>query len=164
MTLTLSGIEEAPVASEPQKQEAAAQVAQAPAPAAPEPKKGRVLNAPYNPLKVTKSPPGYTPRWVWRDEMNVEKRLEQGFVFCNRETGLPIEGATRSDVPGQGAWVRRDMVLMAIPDETRAAILGEAAQRNEFQTRGIKSRLQNEMDQRAGGGVAARATGQIVIG
>ena len=80
-------------------------------------KKGsRVLASRANRL-ATKAIPGFKQRWVAKDESEIGRRIEQGYVTVNRESGLPMDIA---EVPSQalGSSVERtDLVLMATPNE-----------------------------------------------
>lgn len=84
-------------------------------------KKGRPSWKPATMLDVKNKTPNYRYRWVWIDDMNLEKKQAEGWVFVNKETGVPGEhehpGKTGDGKPLDSAKKYRDTVLMALPEE-----------------------------------------------
>ena len=128
-------------------------------------KKGRRSWDAVDQLAVLKKREGWRYRHCDRtNEIKMSQRIDQGWVFVNRETGIPGELAERPTAPGT-AGVRRELVLMALPEELgkeRDAWIAEKASLSE---RAIKSTLQNKSDNAAdaAGAPRARIDGRIVI-
>ncbi len=102
-------------------------------------------------LSVAKKPENFRLRWCDRDEVNIANRLEDGWVFVDKTKGIPVEADEQLDgsVP-DGVHVRRELVLMALPEELgkeRDAMIAADASR---QVEGIKRKAQANMAQNAG--------------
>lgn len=86
------------------------------------PKKGRPSWAPARMLDLNGKKNGYRYRWCDTDPANIRKKLAEGWVFVNRETGHPVEHDDPNLMHGgatpDGALQYRDVIAMALPEET----------------------------------------------
>jgi len=104
-------------------------------------------------LDVDNKSPDFRYRWCWVDDMNVEKKLREGWVFVNKETGIPGEHKhpNRADdgKPLDSAKRYRDTVLMALPEERGKARDRHFQEKTDQQTLDAKKFLEQKK-QRAG--------------
>lgn len=88
-------------------------------------KKGKPSWKPARKLDVRNKQEGYHYRWIARDAENIDRRMAEGYVFANKETGIHGEHVRPRDVVDgkelEGVNTYRDVVLMATPDETKKA-------------------------------------------
>lgn len=110
-------------------------------------KKGKPSWKPATMLDIKNRIPGYRYRWCWIDDMNLQKKEREGWVYVNKETGFPTEHDSPENVkPLDSAKKYRDTVLMALPEE-----LGEARDRyfhkkTQEQSLDAKTRMQQKKD------------------
>lgn len=125
-------------------------------------KKGKPVWKPANPLAIseTSRKPGYRYRWVDKDDANVQRRLDQGFVFANDINGVPGETSAPSDGIG-GAPRRRELVLMALPEEIGQAHDDYVAEQAAFADKGIYDKIRADAQRTVGPSVQTR--GRVVI-
>ena len=132
-------------------------------------KKGNRSWDAVNRLDIRNRDPGFRYRHCsvgyQGDDVKMAQRLDQGWTFVNKETGVPGDLAQKPDAPGT-AGVRRDMVLMALPEE-----LGKERDRffqakTDSYERAMKKRLQETLERKAGerDADAPRIDGKITIG
>lgn len=102
-------------------------------------KKGSNKWSPMKRLVVRKKDPNKGYRWCDEDEMNIEKKLAEGWHFVNKVTGEAIEVDPESDAM-TGVKQHRELILMAQDKEfleERKQYFDEQADRME---RGIIDR------------------------
>lgn len=132
-------------------------------------KKGNRSWDAVNRLDVRNRTPGFRYRHCsvgyQGDDVKMSQRLDQGWTFVNKETGVPGELAMKPDAPGT-AGVRRDMVLMALPEELGKERDKHFWNKTDSYERGLKGRLKDRIGERADklGIVAPDVTGKITIG
>jgi|TARA_R110002020_G_scaffold84472_4_gene209229 hypothetical protein len=112
-------------------------------------KKGRPSWKPAQWLDVPGKAESHGYRWVDKDPMNVQRKVSEGWVFVNRETGVPGEQLSPEDVgdgkPLDSTKVYREMVLMAMPKDVikeRDAYFNE---QTEGHVRSLKENLKSEI-------------------
>lgn len=129
-------------------------------------KKGRPSWNPAAMLDVVNPTPGFRHRWVDKDPANVQKKIAEGWVMANEINGHTAEHE-HPDKMGDGAPLTsakeyRELVLMAIPEETAQARDEFYREKTEQQTAGLKRNLQQDIDETGVSGVEA-TFGKIVI-
>ena len=125
-------------------------------------KKGRKSWKPAAMLDVTNKASGFRYRWRNDDDAHLERVKNEGWVFVNKETGIPAEH-DHPDKIGDGKPLDsiikyRDMVLMALPEdlaEERDAYYREQTRR---QTVSLKNKARDEIKK-----TGAEVTGKIII-
>lgn len=113
------------------------------------PKKGRPSWAPARMLDLEKKNPGYRYRWCDTDPANIRKKIAEGWVFASRETGHPAEhdnpNLMHGGTPPDGTLQYRDVIAMALPEETAQARDSYYREINESQIAGINERATANM-------------------
>lgn len=81
---------------------------------------------PGNALGMVKVPKGYTPRWCDADQANINKKLQEGWVFVNKTTSGSA-GHERRDGKEENSTIDghdlstvvkyRELVAMMMPDD-----------------------------------------------
>lgn len=124
-------------------------------------KKGNASWKPHQALSLKNTAPGMRYRWANKDDLNLERKLAEGWDFA--DSGEAFHSRPKTVEAGRGTASSRteyrDLVLMKTPEENARARADYYAQRTSEQTEGLKGRLESRL--RSGG--AARATGEIVI-
>ncbi len=133
-------------------------------------KKGKPSWRPQRGLVLTGVPDGYRPRWVLNDQLNIERKLDQGWEFISRAKGDKAEHSPQEWVgdgkPLDSMRRYREFVAMALPEELGQARDEYHQEQNRQQVRGIKRDLQKDMDEatdQADPRKMARAEGKIII-
>lgn len=105
-------------------------------------KKGRPSWRPPHRLDVKGKTPNWRHRWVLAEGEEIDRRLAEGFVFVNPETGAPGEHdfdyEWKAEHPLDSVKRLRELVLMAIPEETakeRDAYFREQTRKQTVSTR-----------------------------
>lgn len=134
------------------------------------PKKGNVSWQPkrlldlHSARKDGKLDESFRYRWASREIGNVEKKLAEGWIICNKETDPDIfhDNPLRMDdgKPIDSTKTYRDLVVMKLPEELGKARDRFIRQRTENQTAGIKSRAEDNMQSI---GPGAHVHGKITI-
>lgn len=130
-------------------------------------KKGSASWNKFDPLSLKEEwkDPRLHYRWVLRhgDDMQIYKRIQQGYVFANPVTGSAVAGKA-TDIPGDTP-VARELVLMATLKEWEDEYQAEIARRTEHTERGMKEKYQEELDkiQRAEGIRGQQVRQRLVI-
>ena len=136
------------------------------------PKKGKPSWSWRNRFSVSNKDPNFRYRFVDRtDASNLSSKLEDGWVFVNRETGVP--GDHNFDVRDladgkrlDSAYTYREHVLMALPEEIAVERDKAVRSMTEGQTASIKRRVESDIGTMSEGslkGEAARITGKVTI-
>ena len=116
-------------------------------PEAPVKKGNRSWDA-VNRLDVRNRVPGFRYRHCSTgysgDDVKMAQRLDQGWTFVNKETGVPGELAQKPDAPGT-AGVRRDMVLMALPEDLAKERDAYFQAKTDAGERGLTAKLREKM-------------------
>lgn len=122
-------------------------------------KKGHSTWKPQSRLTVANKKPGFRYRFVDKDEMNIQRKLAEGWRFVNTSTGIPGEhvrpNVVGDDNPMDGAMTYRESVVMALPEETAKQRDAWVAERTDAQERDIVKNLKHEVE-RAGGSVSPK--------
>ena len=128
-------------------------------------KKGKPTWKPAAKLSVVNKRGGFRYRWCDKDQLNIQRKTEEGWVFVNKDTGLPVEHDNPDGNPLTSATEYRELVVMALDEETAQARDEYFQERTREQTVGLKKRLQEDLDEEAKtkGGYRTTATGSIVI-
>lgn len=105
------------------------------------PKMGKPSWKPARMLDVEFDTPGYRKRWVDNDPANIRRKQAEGWVFVNKETGFPAEhkdpGLVHGGAPLDSSIQYRDVVLMALPEDTAQARDEYYAEINKRQLEGV---------------------------
>lgn len=121
--------------------------------AAPSPKKGKRSWAPAQKLEVRNKKANLRYRWVSKDPENVDRKLAEGYTFANKTTGAQAEhmkpGAVSDGQELTTATEYREMVLMAVPEETAQARQEYFQELTDKQTVGLKGALQRDVERSA---------------
>ena len=131
---------------------------------APKPRKrGARSWAPENPLHAGKVPAGMHPRWVAQRDTSISRRLDQGFVFANPETGWAAKPKGETD-RFQGAPTRGgDLVLMVLPEEDHLSYREFIAERTAQATRNVQNPAVAQGEARREVGDALRVHGSVQV-
>ena len=126
-------------------------------------KKGNASWKPHQALELTKRDPNFRYRWVNKDEVNMDRKLNEGWVFASKNEATHLRLKTVEAGSGEvGAQIGyRDVVLMKIPEEQAKAREAYYAERTAEQTKGLKGAINSKL--RAGSDKSAGATGEITI-
>ena len=125
-------------------------------------KKGRPSWKPAHRMEILKKSPGFRYRYCLDDPDNLDKKQLEGWRFVNKTTGHVAEHV-EEHAPTTGTLKRRELVVMALPEELAKERDEFYAKRTRNQTASIKKRLQAQMDEAAGQGPKAQAEGKITI-
>ena len=101
------------------------------------------------------------PRWRDKDAQNIQRAQAEGWEFFDPSKGLSAEhDHSSTSVPEY-----RELILMALPEEIGEARDEHFQEKTRQQTRGLKNRLQKNLDKTAQeeGGYRTSATGRVVI-
>ena len=112
----------------------------------------RVMAAKAN-LLTTKPIPGFTQRWVLKNDTEIGQRLERGYRPVNRESGLPIDTPAVPAASLDGVQSRHDLVLMAAPTELVEEQQRAIQARVDERERGLKRAVQIEANRKNSDGV-----------
>lgn len=133
-------------------------------------KKGKRSWQPAKSLALRNKKPGYRYRFVTKDDIRIQNKIEEGWVPVNKTTGVPAElteDARRGDGGHgdnmTGALEYREFVVMALDEDTAKQRDAYYDEQTRKQTAGLKSRLIENMERKAGKGRAAPIHGKIVI-
>jgi len=111
------------------------------------PPKGRKSWAPARMLDLAGKLPGFRYRWVDHDPANIRKKIAEGWTFVNRETGHPVTHDDPNLVHGgaNGTLGYRDLVAMAMPEETAAERDAYFREKAEEQLAGVNEKAASNM-------------------
>ena len=113
--------------------------------------KGRRSWAPARMLDLNGKMPGFRYRWVDVDPSNIRKKLAEGWQFVNKETGHPVEhqdpGLMHGGTAPDTSVRYRDVVAMALPEETGQARDEYFREINERQIAGVNRAASDKMRQ-----------------
>lgn len=101
--------------------------------------KGKPSWRPARMLDLENRANGYRYRWCDTDDANLRKKLAEGWVYVNKETGHPVEHIDPDLQHGgkspDGSVKYRDLIVMALPEEI-------AQQRDEYFAELSKNQLE----------------------
>ena len=133
-------------------------------------KKGKKSWLPAKTLALRNKKEGYRYRFVTKDDLRIQNKIEEGWVPVNRSTGIPAElteDARRGDVRDgnalTGVMEYREFVVMALDEETAKARDAYYDGQTQKQTAGLKNRLVDKAQRGASRGPAAPIHGKITI-
>lgn len=132
-------------------------------------KKGKKSWAPAQKLQVLNKSKDFRYRWRDNDQANLERAKAEGWVFVNKETGIPGEHdhpqGTEDGIPLSDAKTYRELALMALPEEDGKARDEYFSKLTDKQTVGLKDQLDRNLDNEAGKARSERAKsyGSIII-
>ena len=109
-------------------------------------KKGNKSWKPASTLATFKKKPGYGYKYVRDDTDNIARHLAEGWEFANETVDPKVQTdvAEQIDPITRGRKVR-ELVLMRMDNETRAARAAHFQEKTDQQERGIKANLQREL-------------------
>lgn len=126
-------------------------------------KKGKPTWKPAAKLSVVNKQAGFRYRWCDKDQLNISRKTEEGWVFANKDTGLPVEHDNPDGNPLTSATEYRELVVMALDEETAQARDDYFKEQTLKQTVGLKDRLRKDLEDAAPEGHRAPAEGTIII-
>ena len=126
-------------------------------------KKGNASWKPHQSLQVTKTDPNRRYKWANKDDLNLERKLHEGWDFCDKPDALHMRPKTVEAGSGKvGSKTEyRDLILMSIPEERAKAREAYYAEQTAEQTKGLKHSLDSKL--RGMGPHTPGASGKIVI-
>ena len=114
------------------------------------PKKGKPSWAPARMLDLENKTDDYTYRWCDTDPANIRKKEAEGWVFVNKETGHPVEhedpNLQHGGASPDGSLRYRDLVVMALPNEKKAARDEYYRDINKSQLEGVNEAAQSKLE------------------
>ena len=109
-------------------------------------KKGRPTYKPFARLDVNNQDENFKYRWVDAEEVN--RRMDEGWSFCNRTTGIPGDHLYPEEVgeehPLDSARRMRELVLMATPKEDSEAYQEWVGKETDKTEQSLKQHLEQE--------------------
>lgn len=126
-------------------------------------KKGNASWKPHQALELTKRDPNFRYRWANKDDLNLDRKTNEGWVFAGKDEAKHLRLKTVEAGSGEvGAQIGyRDLVLMKIPEEQAKAREAYYADRTAEQTKGLKGSLNSKL--RGGSDKSPGAHGEITI-
>lgn len=133
-------------------------------------KKGRPAWKPASTLDVIQKSEDFRYRWTDRDPGNLDRKIAEGWVFVNKETGIPGEHEhperVADGMPLDTTKTFRELVVMAMPEETAQERDAYYREQTRKQTVGLKDVLKRDLSEaaeRSGSSQVAPVDGTIVI-
>lgn len=140
-------------------------------------KKGNRSWRPAGRLQQFDVPEGYTPRWLDKDESNIDRKLAEGWELCDtgkirRKTDFDMTGKevepdshVEDGKPLSTRKTYRELILGMIPNSLRKERQEYYQERTMAQTAGLKKQAQEELDAAAAahGGTPQQVRGKIII-
>jgi hypothetical protein len=121
--------------------------------------KGNAQWRPANRLGTQEKRDGFSYRFVRNEAENIESKSMEGWKIVNKTTGIPGEIDDEQNKTS-GAKQHKELVLMALPEETVKARTEYYTDKTNLTERALKKNLQSDLSQ---GGGRAVADGSIII-
>lgn len=132
-------------------------------------KRGKKTWKPAQKLDIRNKKEGFRYRMVDKDQMNIQKKLAEGWSFANKERGTAADHVKPENI-GDGQELGsvteyRELVLMILPEEDGKARDEYIEERTNQQTVGVKKNLQDDADKSASehGGYKTPIHGKVII-